>query len=146
MIRRWTILLLIFILIFPAAAIAQSSDWLSYYPSVVRLRGRLLTIFKYGKPTYGENPDKDEKVMIPVLVLITPVRVRARKKSSVNNESITNISFVQVIFPPEVTADYSNHLDQDIVIAGTLVRGHKGEHFTDVVLTAKAINPSGKPL
>jgi hypothetical protein len=30
-------------------------------------------------------------------------------------------------------------------VAGTLVRGYKGEHFTDVVMTVKAVNPTGKP-
>jgi uncharacterized protein DUF4431 len=125
---------------------AQPQDWLSYYPSVSRLQGRLTKIFKYGKPTYGENPEKDEKVEVPVLILQTPVRVRARTSSSVNNESLTNVSFVQLIFPPEVGANYAKYLDKDIVVAGTLVRGHTGDHFTDLVMTVKAVNPTGKPM
>jgi len=32
------------------------------------------------------------------------------------------------------------------VVAGTLVRGYKGDHFADVVMTVKAINPTGKPM
>jgi uncharacterized protein DUF4431 len=129
-----------------AQASAQPEDWLSYYPSVSRLQGKLTKVFKYGKPTYGDNPEKDEKVEVPILIVQTPVRVRARTSSSVNNESLTNVSFVQLIFPPEVGANYAKYLDKDIVVAGTLARGNKGDHFTEVIMTVKAVNPTGKPL
>ncbi|MGH7875646.1 MAG: hypothetical protein ACREQO_25925 [Candidatus Binatia bacterium] len=125
---------------------AQPDDWLSYYPAVSRLQGKLTKVYKYGKPSYGEEPEKDEKVEVPILILQTPVRVRARANSSVNNESATNISFVQLIFPAEANINYAKHLDQDIVVGGTLTRGFRGEHFTDVVMTVKAVNPTGKPM
>ena len=134
------------LMFFSAAAPPQEQDWLSYYPAVSRLHGKLTKISKFGKPTYGENPEKDEKVDVPVLILQTPVRIKARPASSVNNESVTNVSFVQLIFPPEVDGNYSKHLDKEIVVAGTLARGHRGEHFTDIVMTVKAVNPTGKPL
>lgn len=126
--------------------VAQNQDWLPYYPAVSRLQGRLTKVLKYGKPSYGENPEKDEKVEVAILILPTPVRVKARPTSSVNNESVTNVSFVQLTFTPEADRDYSKHLDKDIVVAGTLVRGHKGEHFTEVVMIVKAVNPTGKPM
>ena len=133
------------VLLFSSEGATQEKDWLSYYPAVARLQGKLVKVSKYGKPTYGENPETDEKVEIPVLILQMPVRVKARPTSSVNNESLTNISFIQLIFPPAVDA-YPKHLDKEIVVAGTLVRGHKGEHFTEVVMTVKAVNPTGKPM
>lgn len=123
----------------------QPQEWLSYYPAVSRLQGRLIKVMKYGKPTYGENPEHDEKVEISILILTVPIRVKARSTSSVNNESVTNVSFVQLIFPAEI-GDYSQYIDKDISVAGTLVRGHTGDHFTDVVMTVKAINPTGKPM
>lgn len=129
----------------PLAATAQEDNWLSYDPAVSRIEGKLTKVLKYGKPTYGDNPDKDEKVEVPILILRTPIRVRARSERSVNSESVTNVSFVQLIFPAGVDADYTRHLDQEIVAAGTLVRGYKGDHFTEVVMTVKAINPTGKP-
>jgi hypothetical protein len=132
------------LLLLSSEGTAQEKDWLSYYPAVARLQGKLIKVSKYGKPSYGENPENDEKVEIAVLILQTPVRVKARPTSGVNNESLSNVSFVQLIFPPEV-GSYSKHLDKDIVVAGTLVRGHKGEHFTDLVMTVKAVNPTGKP-
>ncbi len=51
---------------------AQQDDWLSYYPSVSRLQGKLTKVSKYGKPSYGENPEKDEKVEVAILILQTP--------------------------------------------------------------------------
>jgi hypothetical protein len=132
------------ILAFSSHTAAQQDDWLSYYPSIARLKGKLIKVSKYGKPTYGENSERDEKVEVPILILQLPVRVKARPTSSVNTESLTNISFVQLIFPPELR-DFSKHLEQEIVVAGTLVRGHKGDHFTDLVMTVKVVNPTGKP-
>jgi hypothetical protein len=131
---------------FRCDVIAQETDWLAYYPAVARLQGKLIKVQKYGKPSYGENPDKDERIDVQILILQSPVRVKASAASSVNNESLTNISFVQIIFPPEMAKSYAQHIDQEIVLAGNLVRGHKGEHFTDVVMQVKAINPTGKPL
>ena len=123
----------------------QLQDWLSYYPAVSRLEGKLVKITKYGKPSYGENPETDEKVEVCFLILPVPARVRARTTSSVNNESITNLSIVQLIFPAEL-GDYAKYLDNQLVVAGTLVRGYKGDHFADAVMTVKAINPTGKPM
>ena len=123
----------------------QLQDWLSYYPAVSRLDGKLVKITKYGKPSYGESPETDEKVEVFFLILPVPARVIARSTSSVNNESITNLSFVQLIFPPEIS-DYAKYLDKQIVVAGTLVRGYKGDHFAEAVMTVKAINPTGKPM
>jgi len=139
-------ILLLALIAYAFDATAQQQDWLSYNPSVARLQGKLIKVQKYGKPTYGENPDKDEKIDVPILILASPVRVKASSASAVNNESLTNISFVQVIFPPEMTKSYTQHLDQDIVLAGNLLRGRKGDHFTDVIMEVKAINPTGKPL
>jgi hypothetical protein len=127
-------------------ATAQQEGWLSYSPSVARIRGKLVIVAKYGKPTYGAEPDKDEKLEVPILILQTPIRVKARPESSVNNETMTNISFVQLIFPPEVEPNFKKFVDQEIVVAGTLAVGSRGGQFTDVVMTVKAINPTGKPL
>ena len=133
-------------IVLSAQATAQQDNWLSYSPSVARIRGKLIIVTKYGKPTYGAEPDKDEKLDVPILILQTPIRVKARPESSVNNENITNISFVQLIFPPEVESNFKKHVDQEIVVAGTLAIGNRGGQFTDVVMTVKAINPTGKPL
>lgn len=124
---------------------AQEQPWLSYFPSVVRLQGKLTKVLKYGPPSYGENPEKDSRLEVAFLILRAPVRIKGNSASSINHEQITNVNFVQVVFPPEL-GNYSKYLEQDVVLAGTLTRGHRGEHFTDVVMTVKAVNPTGKPL
>jgi hypothetical protein len=129
-------------LLFLSEAAPQQQEWL-FYPVVTRLQGKLTKVTKYGKPTYGENPEKDEKVEVPILILQTPVRAKAQTTSSVNNESLTNVSFIQLIFPAEV-GDYSKHLGMVIVVEGTLERGLKGDHFTDLVMTVKVLNPTAK--
>lgn len=145
-IARLSAIALVVALLRISDAAPQEQDWLSYYPSVSRLQGKLTKVLKYGKPSYGENPENDEKVEVPILILKTPIRVRARASSSVNNESVTNISFVQLIFPGDANINFSRYLDQEIVVAGTLTQAHRGEHFTDVVITVKAVNPTGKPM
>lgn len=125
--------------------LAQEPPWLSYFPSVVRLHGKLTRVQKYGPPSYGEAPEKDSRLEVGFLILRTPVRIKGNAESSINHEQITNVNFVQVVFPPELE-NYSKYLEQDVVVAGTLTRGHRGEHFTDVVMTVKAVNPTGKPL
>lgn len=145
--RRWALAWAFALAIIPAAqGNAQQENWLSYSPSVARIRGKLIIVTKYGKPTYGAEPDKDERLAVPILILQTPIRVKARPESSVNNETITNISFVQLIFPPEVEANFKKYVDQEILVAGTLAIGNRGGQFTDVVMTVKAINPTGRPL
>jgi hypothetical protein len=145
-IRWWTLALACAIAIYPAQASAQQEGWLSYSPSVARIHGKLIIVTKFGKPTYGADPDKDEKLEVPILILQTPIRVKARPESSVNNETMTNISFVQLIFPPEVEPSFKKHVGQEIVVAGTLAIGTRGGQFTDVVMTVKAVNPTGRPM
>ena len=125
--------------------LAQEQPWLSYFPSVVRVHGKLTRLQKYGPPSYGEIPEKDSRLEVGFLILRTPVRIKGNAESSINHEQITNVNFIQVVFPPEL-GNYSKYLEQDVVLAGTLTRGHRGEHFTDVVMTVKAVNPTGKPL
>lgn len=144
--RSWLLAWACAFAIFPGHAIAQQEGWLSYSPSLARIHGRLVIVTKYGKPTYGADPDKDEKLEVPILILQTPIRIKARPESSVNNETMTNISFVQLIFPPGVEPDFKKNVNQDIVVAGTLAIGNRGGQFTDVVMTVKAVNPTGKPL
>ncbi len=140
-------LAMVFLILLATAPLpAQESEWLAFHPSVARIQGKLIRIQKYGQPSYGENPDKDEKVEVAILILKSPIRVKANTASSVNNQSVTNVSFVQILFPPEMVKTQEKYFDQEIVLAGNLMRGYKGEHTTDVVMQVKAVNPTGKPL
>jgi hypothetical protein len=141
-----TVVSVVVVVLLQATSFAQQPGWLSYFPAVSRLQGRLITVTKYGKPTYGTEPDKDEKVEVPILVLQTPIRVRPSPQSSSSAESMTNVSFVQLIFPDDSETTVKRHLDQTIIVAGNLSVGNRGGQFTEVVMTVRVVNPTGKPL
>jgi hypothetical protein len=124
-------------------AAAQQQQWLFYSPAVSRLQGKLTKVMKYGSPSYGEHPEQDEKIDVPILILQLPVRVKSPTPRA-NTES-TNVSFVQLIFPTENGA-YSKYLNATIVAEGTLIKGVKGKHFTDVVMTVNTVNPAEPPV
>jgi len=124
-------------------AAPQQQQWLFYSPAVSRLEGKLTKVMKYGSPTYGEHPEQDEKIDVPILILHLPIRVK-HPPPSVNTES-TNVSFVQLIFPTE-TGSYAKYLNATIVVEGTLAKGLKGKHFTDVVMTVNTLNPAEPPV
>lgn len=141
------ILLLIALLAFlPTPGHGQQQGWFHYDPSVSRIQGKLIQVTKYGKPTYGGEPDSDEKVEVPILVLQTPIRVRTNPERRNELEPMTNVSFVQLIFPEDPAGNVKRYLDQTIVVSGTLALGKRGGHFTDVVMIVKVVNPTGKPL
>lgn len=125
-------------------AAAQEQQWLFYAPALSRLEGKLTKVMKFGRPTYGEHPEQDEKIDVPILILQLPVRVKSPASSSVNTQT-TNVSFVQLIFPAE-GGSYSTHLNVNIVVEGTLAKGIRGEHFTDIVMTVKTVNPAEPPV
>jgi hypothetical protein len=125
-------------------AAPQEQQWLFYAPALSRLEGKLTKVMKYGRPTYGEHPEQDEKMDVPILILQLPVRVKSPMPSSLNTQ-ITNVSFVQLILPSE-SASYSKYFDANIVVEGTLAKGIKGEHFTDIVMTVKTVNPPEPPV
>jgi hypothetical protein len=126
------------------SATSQEQQWLFYSPALSRLEGKLTKVMKYGSPSYGQHPEEDQKLDVPILVLKLPVRVKSPAATSVNSQT-TNVSFVQLIFPGE-SGSYSNYLNANIVVEGTLVKGIKGEHFTDVVMSVKRVNPVDPPV
>ena len=89
------------------------------------------------------SPEEDEKIEVLILILYLPIRVK-HPPPSVNTE-ITNVSFVQLIFPTE-TESYAKYLDATTVVEGTLPKGVKGKHFTDLVMTVNTLNPAEPPV
>lgn len=132
--------------VLPSTSHGQQQGWLHYDPSVSRIQGKLIQVTKYGKPTYGGEPEGDEKVEVPILILPTPIRVRTNPERTSGAEPMTNVSFVQLIFTDDPAGNVKRYLDQNIVVSGTLALGRRGGHFTDVVMTVKVVNPTGKPL
>jgi hypothetical protein len=75
---------------------------MSYSLAIACPQGKLTKVQKYGKPSYRENFDKDERIDVAILILQSPVRVKSSSGSSINNESLASISFVQVILAAEM--------------------------------------------
>jgi len=120
-----------------ASGSSDSSDeerWVSYEPDVVELSGRLTVSMKFGPPNYGEDPETDQRLKIPVLVS-EPMNVRGEPNAQVNIESVRGVKEVQLIFPRE--RNYDGLVNSRVVARGTLSHAVSGHHFTEVVMTVE---------
>src|SRR5260370_35171792 len=66
---------LVLILVRGLETSAQDNQWVSYGPTVVQLKGRLVVERRYGPPGFGENPKTDAKMRVLILVLFKPAGV-----------------------------------------------------------------------
>ena len=121
-----------------AAPAGCPDSWLGYEPAVVELAGALRQVQKYGPPNYGESPATDQKVQVPILVLSSPVNVRADSASEVNTESFQCVREVQLVRLSSSPA-YRRFVGQSIVATGTLFQRFTGHHHTDVLLVLRSI-------
>ena len=117
---------------------SSTEDWLAYEPAVVELRGTLTEVTKLGPPNYGEDPETDERLEIPVLQLSKSINVKGDPYDQTNNATFTGVGEVQLIF---LSADeqYRDLTGREVVVEGTLSEAMTGHHFTKVVMTVKAI-------
>lgn len=113
--------------------------WLSYEPALVQLQGTLKLVSKYGPPNFGENPETDEKVQVPILEVREPVSVRADPSSNLNDESADGVTEVQLVFSLNGTLAYSDLVNQNVTVTGTLYHAHTAHHYTTVLMTVEAI-------
>jgi len=111
--------------------------WLTYEPTVVELTGKLTEVVEYGPPNFGEDPETDSRLQLPVLMLSPPVNVREDATSELNTESFEGVEKIQLIF--STGSDYSGFLDQEVVVTGSLFQAHLATHFTPVLLTVQDI-------
>ena len=77
------LLTVVCVLFLSRAAAPQEQQWLFYSPALSRLEGKLTKVMKYGSPSYGEHPEQDQKIDVPILILQFPVRVKSPPASSV---------------------------------------------------------------
>jgi hypothetical protein len=119
---------------------------LAYAPTEVRLVGIVRVESRYGPPNFGEDPDHDSKLRIPVLVLDGPIDVRADPADELNRDSADGVAEVQIISGQRVP----NLLPCEgvrVAAVGTLETGILPSNFTKVVLYATAITqPDGSDL
>lgn len=69
-----------------------------FAPAVVELDGVVKVEFHFGPPNFGERPETDRKLHIPVLRLSQPINVRGNPASEVNTEKKENVREIQLTF------------------------------------------------
>ena len=122
-----------------AKAPSSEDAWLDYEPAIIELKGKLTIALKYGPPNYGENPETDEKVRAPILVLSQPVNVRADRESEFNTESFEGVKEVHLVFFTDRKIAYSHLVGRQVEVRGTLFQAHTGHHYTDVLMIVSTI-------
>lgn len=110
---------------------------LPYEPSAVELSGTLHIITKFGPPNYGENPDSDEKLQVPIITLSDSVDVCGDLSSSINRDAFHGLREIQVLFPEGMA--YAGFRDRSVVVTGTLSEAVMSHHFTPVVMVVREI-------
>lgn len=108
-----------------------------YEPALIELQGRLTAVVRYGPPDFGENPDSDEKLNVPLLTLGGARQFCADPAHPADTDAV-EVTQVQLNF-----AEYgdvpANLLDSEVLVTGTVMRAISGYHFTPVVLSVVSI-------
>ncbi|MBI4514916.1 MAG: DUF4431 domain-containing protein [Deltaproteobacteria bacterium] len=116
----------------------RSGRWLAYEPAVVRLAGMLRVVPEYGPPNFGENPETDEKVQVPMLTLGEPINVMASPSRNLDYEALQNVSQIQLVFSSHhlASADLVGH---KVVVTGRLFHAQTAHHYTPLLMDVEAI-------
>lgn len=112
-----------------------------YDPAVATISGTLTEKQFYGRPNYGETPDKDEKVTVFILKPDYPVNVLAapnQPDSETADKTIRNITGIQA-YSTNKNEVLSKKLNQKVTLKGVLFIGRSGGHYTKVVMEVRKI-------
>jgi len=116
---------------------AGSTSCLPYEPDTVTIHGTLVLTKKYGPPNYGENPESDERLEIPILRLSHPVDICGDVNGEFNHDAFQNVSEIQLLFRPGT--DYRHFSGHKVIAKGVLDQAIMSHHFTQVVMTVRTI-------
>jgi hypothetical protein len=137
--KRALIIFFVFIATGGFAETAQNTQkkWLSYQPTVVKLKGTLSVKTYYGPPNYGENPDTDAKEELPILILNKPVNVRGNPdpKAGFDKQSVEDLREMQLV----LTMPHKEFIGKTVLVKGTLFHAFTGHHHTDVLMDVRSI-------
>jgi len=122
----------------PYSPEGQNKVWLSYEPTVVELKGKLITRMYYGPPNYGENPDTDLKEVMPVLLLSEPVSVRGETDANTGyrRPSVEDVREMQLV----LSIPHKKLIGKVIISKGTLFQANTGHHHTPVLMDVQSIS------
>jgi hypothetical protein len=131
------------LLVFAFAGSAQAQLFLWYEPETVELDGRLVIQSKFGPPNFGEQPQTDQKVGVPVLLLRQRVVVLGDRAGGPNEKTEYGVRQIQLAFTG-AEKDHKQLIGKQVVVTGTLFHAHTGHHYTNVVMNVGSIER--KPL
>jgi hypothetical protein len=108
-----------------------------YWPAVVKLTGTLIFERRYGPPGYGNTPDKDEKLEVPILFLDAPITVEAAQNDPNEYETETDVTEVQISMPAE---DLKKYLYQSVTVEGRLSERRTGYDFAPIIIDVENLS------
>jgi hypothetical protein len=109
---------------------------LHYEPHVVRVTGKLVTEPHFGPPNFGETPDEDQKLDVPVLLLSHAVDVCGDPTSATDQDTVRNVQKVQVV---AVHLKLKAFIGQQVSLIGHLYEAFTANHYTKVLIFADSI-------
>ncbi len=115
----------------------ENKEWLTYEPTIVELKGKLVVKTFFGPPNFGENPKTDTKDRSWILSLDKPINVRATSETDpILGPSIENVGELQLV----LQIPHRKFIGKKIIVKGTLFHAHTGHHHTDVLMDVQSIS------
>jgi hypothetical protein len=118
----------------------EGVDTVRYQPAVVVLTGVLQVVQEYGAPNFGETPDRDALIDVPILRLSHGIVVLGDSTSEVNLDTFENVLEIQLVGVPEEMVVRLN--GARVAARGTLFERESGYHYRDVLMTVSQIDPT----
>ena len=118
---------------------SQQQQWFVYETELVTVEGRLKVRMKYGAPNYGENRKTDEREYVPVLVLSSPINVRANTDDVINGTPVKHARVVQLVLEPGLLLSSKSFVGGRVLVTGTLFHAHTGHHHYEVLMSVQQI-------
>ena len=140
--RLLSVLMLALVSITNVAALAQSKSsegCLSYEPTVVSLKGKLVRKTFPGPPEYESIRKGDRKETYWFIELERPVCVNEDPEQPDINAAYDDIPEIQLAVDPAQYLRYKALVGREVLASGTLLGEFNGHHHTAVFLMLKDI-------
>jgi hypothetical protein len=120
------------------AASGPNAACVSIETGGVVLQGQVRRELHYGPPGFGEDPKRDARFKIPMLVLDRPIDVCLGTEPGLDDSPLDGIAKIQLVGLP------SGVTDGELRVRGTLSRAVSASHFTPVILVVERPVGNGK--
>lgn len=119
---------------------ALHNGWATAYKwdQIVTFKGKIAYEKFYGPPNFGETPETDQKVEVPILRTEHPVDIENTVSGGLS--SIKGQRKIQLIIRKKKLKKH----DLCVEVTGTLFEAVNGHHHTSVLLDVDKIKPCAK--